>query len=410
MRTASPSTSRGAAASSTRCSARRAGSVPARSSPAAIPTRAPTGRSARSAPAWAPPTSPRAWPSASSGRRCPATIRVEFTGEKRRFVTGKDLILAVIDEIGVGGATNAVLEFVGAGRRRCRSTSGWPWPTWPSRPARRPACSPPTRRPRRTWTGATERRGRRSARIPTREFARERPCRSGRAAAARSRSRTSPGNVAPVGDVAGHEDRPGLHRQLRERHDDRPAPDGRDPPRAPVHRDCRMIVVPATQRIYREALAEGLLDLFVEAGAMVSTPTCGACFGGGMGVLGAGERAIATTNRNFRGRMGSRDAEVHLANAYVAAAAAVAGEIVDPAELAARDHRGTRGGDRRRQRRHRRDVPRRVPQHRRPRRDEGAPVRGRRPGAPRRAGRPTRSSSPAGTSASAPRASTCRWP
>ena len=96
-----------------------------------------------------------------------------------------------------------------------------------------------------------------------------------------------------------------------------------------------MIVVPATQRIYREALAEGLLDLFVEAGAMVSTPTCGACFGGGMGVLGAGERAIATTNRNFRGRMGSRDAEVHLANAYVAAAAAVAGEIIDPAELSA---------------------------------------------------------------------------
>ena len=56
-----------------------------------------------------------------------------------------------------------------------------------------------------------------------------------------------------------------------------------------VHRDCRMIVVPATQRIYREAMEEGLLDLFVEAGAMVSTPTCGACFGGGMGVLAAGE-------------------------------------------------------------------------------------------------------------------------
>jgi 3-isopropylmalate/(R)-2-methylmalate dehydratase large subunit len=94
-----------------------------------------------------------------------------------------------------------------------------------------------------------------------------------------------------------------------------------------------MIVVPATQRIYREAMHEGLLDLFVEAGAIVSTPTCGACFGGHMGVLGPGERAITTTNRNFRGRMGSPDAEVHLANAYVAAAAAVAGAIVDPAEL-----------------------------------------------------------------------------
>lgn len=66
---------------------------------------------------------------------------------------------------------------------------------------------------------------------------------------------------------------------------------------------------------------------------MVSTPTCGACFGGGMGVPGAGETAVTTTNRNFRGRMGSPDAEVYLANAYVAAAAAVAGELIDPGEL-----------------------------------------------------------------------------
>jgi 3-isopropylmalate/(R)-2-methylmalate dehydratase large subunit len=95
-----------------------------------------------------------------------------------------------------------------------------------------------------------------------------------------------------------------------------------------------MIVVPATQSIYRRALAEGLLDVFVEASAMVSTPTCGACFGGHMGVLGPGERALSTTNRNFKGRMGSPEAEVHLANAYVAAAAAVAGEIVHPREVA----------------------------------------------------------------------------
>ena len=102
-----------------------------------------------------------------------------------------------------------------------------------------------------------------------------------------------------------------------------------------VHDDCRLVVVPATQRIYREAMAEGLLDVFVEAGAMVSTPTCGACFGGGMGVLGPGERAVTTTNRNFKGRMGSGEAEVHLANAWVAAAAAVAGELVHPAEVMA---------------------------------------------------------------------------
>jgi 3-isopropylmalate/(R)-2-methylmalate dehydratase large subunit len=102
-----------------------------------------------------------------------------------------------------------------------------------------------------------------------------------------------------------------------------------------VHERVRAILVPATQRIYRQALAEGLLDLFVEAGCIVSTPTCGACFGGHGGVLAAGETAVTTTNRNFRGRMGSPDAGVYLANAWVAAAAAVAGELADPADIVA---------------------------------------------------------------------------
>jgi 3-isopropylmalate/(R)-2-methylmalate dehydratase large subunit len=103
-----------------------------------------------------------------------------------------------------------------------------------------------------------------------------------------------------------------------------------------VHRDCRAIVVPASQKIYRQALAEGLLDAFVEAGCVVMTPTCGACLGGHSGVIAAGETAITTTNRNFKGRMGSGEAFVHLANAWVAAAAAVAGEIVHPADVVGR--------------------------------------------------------------------------
>ncbi|WP_043833073.1 aconitase/3-isopropylmalate dehydratase large subunit family protein [Muricoccus aerilatus] len=97
----------------------------------------------------------------------------------------------------------------------------------------------------------------------------------------------------------------------------------------------RLVVVPATQRIWRQALAEGLLDALAAAGAAVSTPTCGACFGGHMGILAAGETAIATTNRNYRGRMGDPDSQVFLANAWVAAAAAVAGEIVPPERLPA---------------------------------------------------------------------------
>ncbi|MBI0538678.1 homoaconitate hydratase family protein [Roseomonas sp. KE2513] len=97
----------------------------------------------------------------------------------------------------------------------------------------------------------------------------------------------------------------------------------------------RLVVVPATQRIWRQALAEGLLDMLAAAGAAVSTPTCGACFGGHMGILAAGETAVATTNRNYRGRMGDPDSQVFLANAWVAAAAAVAGEIVSPERLPA---------------------------------------------------------------------------
>jgi len=100
-----------------------------------------------------------------------------------------------------------------------------------------------------------------------------------------------------------------------------------------VHRDVRCIVIPATQAIYLEAVRQGLVETFVEAGAVVSTPTCGPCLGGYMGVLAAGERAIATTNRNFRGRMGHPDSEVYLAGSAVAAASAVLGRIGGPQEV-----------------------------------------------------------------------------
>jgi 3-isopropylmalate/(R)-2-methylmalate dehydratase large subunit len=95
----------------------------------------------------------------------------------------------------------------------------------------------------------------------------------------------------------------------------------------------RLIVIPATQEIYLQALREGLLEVFVEAGGAVSTPTCGPCLGGHMGVLGAGEVAIATTNRNFVGRMGHPSSQVYLANPAVAAASAIKGKIVHPEEV-----------------------------------------------------------------------------
>jgi 3-isopropylmalate/(R)-2-methylmalate dehydratase large subunit len=150
----------------------------------------------------------------------------------------------------------------------------------------------------------------------------------------------SPGNVVPVADACGHtidqvyigNCANGTITDLRQATD---ILRGRQ-----VHARTRLIVVPASQRVYRQALAEGLIDDLSEAGALISAPTCGACFGGSGGILAAGESALATTNRNFRGRMGSGESSVYLANAWVAAAAAVAGEIVDPAEMGIADAAG----------------------------------------------------------------------
>lgn len=100
-----------------------------------------------------------------------------------------------------------------------------------------------------------------------------------------------------------------------------------------VHPHVRTIIFPATQKIYLQAMEEGLLKIFVEAGAVVSTPTCGPCLGGHMGILAKGERAVATTNRNFVGRMGHPESEVYLASPAIAAASAITGKISSPKEV-----------------------------------------------------------------------------
>lgn len=100
-----------------------------------------------------------------------------------------------------------------------------------------------------------------------------------------------------------------------------------------VAKNVRTIIIPATQKIYLEAMEQGLLKIFIEAGAVVSTPTCGPCLGGYMGILAEGEKAVATTNRNFVGRMGHIDSEIYLASPAVAAASAIAGKIAEPKEV-----------------------------------------------------------------------------
>jgi 3-isopropylmalate/(R)-2-methylmalate dehydratase large subunit len=100
-----------------------------------------------------------------------------------------------------------------------------------------------------------------------------------------------------------------------------------------VHPDVRLIIIPATQKVYLQALKEGLIEIFISSNSVVSTPTCGPCLGGHMGILARGEVAIATTNRNFIGRMGHFESEIYLANPAITAASAIKGRIAHPDEV-----------------------------------------------------------------------------
>ncbi len=100
-----------------------------------------------------------------------------------------------------------------------------------------------------------------------------------------------------------------------------------------IHPNVRAVIIPGSQKVYLDALKEGLIEIFLEANCSISTPTCGPCLGGHMGVLAAGERCVSTSNRNFRGRMGHPESEVYLANPYVAAASAITGHITSPSAL-----------------------------------------------------------------------------
>jgi len=259
----------------------------------------------------------------------PETIRIELTGRTGRFVTGKDVILAVLAEIGVGGGTNAVLEFVGPGAEalsvderlavaNMAVEAGSETGIFPADGAVEEYLEG---RARSSWTAE------RSDPDATFRQHLEIDLSALEPLVALPHLPGNVKSVSEVGPVAVDQVYIGncANGTMTDLRQAASILGGRT-----VHPRTRAIIVPASQAIWREASAEGLLDLFVEAGAIVSTPTCGACSGGSSGILAPGENAVATTNRNFRGRMGSPDAGVYLANAWVAAAAAVAGELVHP--------------------------------------------------------------------------------
>jgi 3-isopropylmalate/(R)-2-methylmalate dehydratase large subunit len=264
--------------------------------------------------------------------RVPETIRVVYHGELRPWVGGKDLILYTIGQMGVGGALYKALEFGG------------------------PALEELSMAGRFTMSNMAIEAGAKVGLFHADELARgyldaraARPYVTYEADVDATYSQVleidvglvepqvafpySPENARPAGEADdilidqvvigsctnGRLEDLRVAAEVMRGHQ--------------VHPYVRCIVIPGTQRVYRQALREGLLEVFLEAGAAVSTPTCGPCLGGHMGVLAAGERAVSTTNRNFRGRMGHPDSEVYLAGPAVAAASAVKGRITAPQEV-----------------------------------------------------------------------------
>jgi len=263
----------------------------------------------------------------------PGTIQVTVSGEKGRFVTGKDVILAVIEQIGAGGGTDNVLEFVGPGVRALSIDERLAVSNLAVESGSETGIFPADETTAAYLDGRTDKPWEPVHSDPDASYARQIEVDFDRLEPLLAKP-YNPENVVTVSEVAGTP----IHQVVVGNCSNGTMTDLRQAAEMVkgkhVHERTRMIVVPATQKIYREALAEGLIDTLVEAGAAISTPTCGPCFGGHTGALAPGENALSTINRNFKGRSGSPEASVYLGNAYVAGAAAVAGEIIDPAKVA----------------------------------------------------------------------------
>ena len=264
--------------------------------------------------------------------KVPPTIRVEFEGTMPKWVRGKDLILKLIGEIGVDGALYKALEFGGsalsqldAEARLCISNmaieAGGKCGLFPVDDITIEYCKAhnnPNAAPLAADAGATYER---VVRINVSDMEPQVACPH------------LPENTKPVSEVKGVTLNQVVigsctNGRISDMRDAAAVLKGRK-----VAKGVRCIVLPATPTIWRQAMQEGLFDIFSDAGCIVGPPTCGPCLGGHMGILGNGERCIATTNRNFRGRMGSLEAEVYLASPCTAAASAVTGVITSPATL-----------------------------------------------------------------------------
>ncbi|MDO5358359.1 3-isopropylmalate dehydratase large subunit [Slackia faecicanis] len=264
--------------------------------------------------------------------RVPSAIKFDLTGSLAPWVSGKDVILHIIGMIGVDGALYQSMEFAGDGVASLSMDDRFAICNMAIEAGAKNGIFP--------VDDATRAYMKDRARHEPVEFAADEDAAYERVIAIDLSAIQPtvaaphlPENTKPVGELAGIpvqqsvigsctngriEDMRAAAEIMRGRH---------------VADGVRTIVIPATQEVYLQCIREGLAEIFIEAGAIMSTPTCGPCLGGHMGILAAGERAIATTNRNFVGRMGHVDSEVYLASPAVAAASAVTGVICDPASL-----------------------------------------------------------------------------
>jgi len=262
--------------------------------------------------------------------KVPSTIRINLEGSLRKYVTPKDLILYIIGKIGASGATYKAIEFTGSaisqisigGRMTlCNMTVEMGGKTGLINPDEETL----------TYVKSRAKRAFKPLRSdPDAKYERTLEINVDQVEPMVACPHTVD-NVKPVKAVEGIKiDQAFLGSCTNGRLEDLKAAaeilKGKK-----INKDVRLIVTPASQEIYLQALKSGLLEIFVEAGALVTNPTCGACFGGHMGLLAPGEVCISSSNRNFVGRMGSPEAEIYLASPITVAASALAGKIVDPA-------------------------------------------------------------------------------
>ena len=264
--------------------------------------------------------------------RVPSAIKVVLTGKKAPWVSGKDVILHLIGEIGVDGALYQSLEFTGEGVAELTMDDRFSIANMAIEAGAKNGIFPVDDKTRAYLDGRVTRPWEAVEPDPDAEYEQEVVIDLDTLQPTVALPHL-PSNTRTVDQVAGtHIDQVVIGSCTNGRLDDlRQAAavlKGRK-----VHDGVRCIVIPATQQITLDAMAEGLIQTFIEAGCAVSTPTCGPCLGGHMGVLSDGERAISTTNRNFVGRMGPVTSEIILANPAVAAASAVAGCVADPRKL-----------------------------------------------------------------------------